>query len=104
MLDTQRVTDPGNYGFDVVGDNGSLLPISNVTVTGPDTVAIAISSTPAGTTRLRYAQNQPAGSCIGPGLQYSGGARGNLRDSDDSPSLYGYDLFNWSVSFDVPVN
>jgi hypothetical protein len=31
------------------------------------------------------------------------GPRGNLRDSDTSPSQYGYELFNWAVHFDVPV-
>ena len=104
VLDTQRVTDPGDYGFEVL-DNGGATAITNVAVTAPDTVTITLASAPSGNgTRLRYAQNQPVGSCIGPGTTYPGGARGNLRDSDDAPSESGNELFNWSVAFDVAVN
>jgi hypothetical protein len=104
VLDTQRVTDPGDYGFEVV-DNGGAASITNVAVTAPDTVTITLASAPSGNgTRVRYAQNQPIGSCIGPGTTYPGGARGNLRDSDDAPSESGSELFNWSVAFDVAVN
>jgi hypothetical protein len=56
--------------------------------------------------RLRYAQNQdtnPGTRCIGPGTAFRGGARGNLRDSDATPSQYGYDLWNWGVAFDAAV-
>ena len=56
--------------------------------------------------RLRYAQNQdvnPATRCIGPGTVYGGGARGNVRDSDATPSRYGYDLWNWGANFDFAV-
>ena len=31
------------------------------------------------------------------------GARGNLHDSDKTPSRYGNDLFNWCVHFDEAV-
>ena len=87
----------------MVDDSGALLPVASVVLTGADIVTITLAATPPGATRLRYAQNQPAGGCIGPGTAYAGGARGNLRDSDDTPSQYGYDLWNWSVAFDVPV-
>jgi hypothetical protein len=50
--------------------------------------------------RLTYAQNAPApNACPGP----TQGARGNLRDSDATPSQYGYALQNWAVHFDVVV-
>ncbi len=103
VFDTTKVTDPGNKGFDVVDPGGALLPVSSVALASADTVVITLPAAPAGAVRLRYAQNQPATACIGPGTVYSGGARGNLRDSDDAPSQYGYDLWNWSVAFDVAV-
>ena len=31
------------------------------------------------------------------------GPRGNLRDSDATPSIYGYDLHNWAVHFNLAV-
>ena len=49
----------------------------------------------------RVAQDEAGITCL---LQHAdGGARGNVRDSDDSPSQYGNDLFNGSVAFEVPV-
>jgi len=102
VFDTARVTNPGNYGFDVV-DNGAIVA-STAAITAPDTVTITMAAAPSGgPLRVRYAQNQPTSACIGPGTQYAGGARGNLRDSDDAPSLYGYELFNWGANFDVGV-
>ena len=105
-LDTVHVTNPGNFGFDFV-DNGTLVPLSSVVVTGADTVTITLGAVPSGVNmRLRYAQNQdtnPATRCIGPGTVYGGGARGNLRDSDATPSRYGYDLWNWGANFDFVV-
>jgi len=104
VIDTQRVSDPGNYGFDLVDDSGATPAITGVSVSGPDTVTITLASAPTGAVKhLRYAQNQTIGSCIGPGTLYNGGARGNLHDSDDTPSNYGYDLSNWSVAFDMAV-
>lgn len=104
VFDTTRVTNPGNYGFTFLDGSGAPPTITNVALTAADTIQITLSGTPTGPTpRLRYAQNQPAPgtACIGPGTTYSGGARGNVRDSDDTPSQYGYDLFNWGVMFDV---
>jgi hypothetical protein len=70
-------------------------------------VRVTLVAAPSGVgSRLRYAQNQDvnvATRCIGPGTVRSGGARGNLRDSDATPSRYGYDLWNWGVSFDLAV-
>jgi hypothetical protein len=102
VLDTTRVTNPGSYGFGVV--DPSAATITGVAVTAPDTVTLTLSNTPTGPgSRLRYAQNQIPGGCIGPGTVYPGGARGNLRDSDLTPSQAGYDLFDWSVAFDVAL-
>jgi len=99
VLDTQRIVDPGSYGFEVVDAAGARVTIASVTLAGPDTVTIALAGAPAGALRLRYAYTGVPHSC--PGV--SAGPRGNLRDSDTSPSQYGYELFNWAVHFDVPV-
>lgn len=100
-FDTTRVSDPGNYGYTFSDDGGA--QITGVALAGADTVTITLSKAPGANARLRYALNQPTGSCIGPGTTYGGGARGNLRDSDDAPSKYGYDLQNWGVQFDLAV-
>lgn len=100
-FDTQKVTDPGNYGYGFSDDGGAT--ITAVELAGPDSVKITLSKAPGANARLRYALNQPANSCIGPGTTYGGGARGNLRDSDDTPSRYGYALENWGVQFDLAV-
>ena len=100
-IDTTRVSDPGNYGFGFADDGGAQITL--VELAGPDTVKITLSKAVSSNAHLTYALNQPAGSCIGPGTTFGGGARGNLRDSDDAPSQYGYDLQNWGVQFDLPV-
>ena len=106
VFDTTRVTNPGNYGFTFNDGTASPPTVTNVAITASDTVQITLSATPAGAEKhLLYAQNQPpkGTTCIGPGLVYGGGARGNLRDSDDTPSNYGYDLFNWAVMSDTII-
>lgn len=101
VLDTTQVTNPGNFGFRYTDGSGAAPAISSVVVSAPDTVTITLASTPVGTNRrLTYAQNAPApNACPGP----TQGARGNLRDSDATPSQYGYALQNWAVHFDVVV-
>lgn len=100
VLDTQRVAEVTSYGFTYQDDSGAPPAITNVALTGPDAVAITLASAPVGgAKRLMYAQNQVPFTCIGS----AAGARGNLRDSDASPSEHGYDLHNWAVHFDVAV-
>jgi len=103
-LDTTRVAMIGGYGFDF-SEGGVLQSIASVAVTAPDTVTITLAAVPGGgAKRLTYAINQPTpNGCIGPGVASAGGARGNLRDSDATPSLHGYSLYNWEVPFDMPV-
>jgi hypothetical protein len=96
VLDTIRVSDPGNYGFEFVDDSGA--EITNVSLAGPDTVVITLSQTPTGSNRkLTYATR--SGTFPGP----TSGVRGNLRDSDSSISLAGEGLENFCVSFDEAV-
>ena len=100
VLDTTAVKNPGNYGFEFVDDGGATPAITSVVVAGPDTLTITLASAPTGANkRLRYAFTATPLTCPGREL----GPRGNLRDSDDTASVYGYDLANWSVHFDEPV-
>jgi hypothetical protein len=101
VIDTTKVTDPGNKGFTFSDGSASPPKITNVAISGPDTVAITLASAPTGAKkRVAYAQNVvPGSACPGP----TAGARGNLRDSDATPSKYGYDLVNWAVHFDIAV-
>ena len=99
VIDTQRVAEVASYGFSYTDGSGAPPAITNVAVAG-ETVTITLAAAPSGENkRLLYAQNQVPFTCIG--TPY--GARGNLRDSDASPSKNGYDLHNWAVNFDVPV-
>lgn len=101
VLDTERVMDPGHYGFAVVDAAGGDRAIASVALTGPDTVAITLAQAPAAgeALRLRYAFTTVPHSCPG----RFAGARGNLRDSDATASLYGYELFDWALHFELPV-
>lgn len=99
-LDTTLVTDPGMYGFVFTDTSGATPTITNVAVVDEDTVAITLSAPPTGgNKRLRYAMTGTPGAAAGPLT----GARGNLRDSDATPSLGGTPLFNWCVHFDADV-
>jgi hypothetical protein len=98
-IDTDRVAAAPNLGFSYADASAAPPAITNVALTGPDTVAITLASIPTGDQRrLTYAQNQIPNTCIGPT-----GARGNLRDSDGTPSKNAYELFNWAVRFAVDV-
>ena len=100
VLDTTKVVNPGNYGFEFVDGSAAPPAITSVAVTAPDTVTITLASAPTGADkRLQYAARATPQTC--PGTEQ--GPRGNLRDSDDTPSQYGYDLSNWAVHFDEPV-
>lgn len=100
-IDTTRVTDPGDYGFEVVDGTGARIPIATVAIAAPDAVAITLAAQPVGPTRVRYAHT--FGGCRGATGAGTQMARGNIRDSDTTPSQHGYELFNWLVHFDMPV-
>jgi hypothetical protein len=97
VIDTSIVKDPGNYGFEWISGDPAPPSITSVAVTAPDTVVITLSATPTPGSRLRYAFTGTPGALGGPMT----GPRGNLRDSDATPSANGYQLFNWCVHFDV---
>jgi hypothetical protein len=99
VLDTTLVSDPGDYGFEVIDDAGIKIAITNVALAGPDSVTITLATAPLAKARLRYAFTTVPHTCPGA----TTGPRGNLRDSDTTPSNYGYSLFNWGVHFEVPI-
>jgi hypothetical protein len=106
VVDTTRVTNPGNLGF-TYADSSSSASIANVEVLPPDTVRITLSGAPTGNAKkLRYALNAPVPTaCPGP----TEGARGNLRDSDTTVGYHRdaanapYELHNWAVHFELDV-
>lgn len=109
VLDSTLIdkTNLRTEGFDYLDASGSSAPaITKVEITAPDTVTITLAAVPAAAAankKLRYAMNQPSGACAG----NPKGARGTLRDSDDTMP-YGLPagtppLFNWAVHFEVPV-
>lgn len=100
VLDVTKVTNPGNFGFEFFDDTAAPPAVTGVALAGPDTVTITLAAAPTGNNkRLRYAYSATPQTCPG----FENGPRGNLRDSDDTPSHYGYDLHNWSVHFDEVV-
>jgi hypothetical protein len=98
VIDTTRVTNPGSFGFEWF-DAGPKPAIASVAVTGPTIVTVKLAGPPGANGRLRYAHTGSPGAAAGP----TTGPRGNLRDSDRTPSLNGHELFNWCVHFDQPV-
>lgn len=100
VLDTVRVTDPGDYGFEVLDQSGNLLTIESVAIASEDRVRIVLQDPQTEPVRVRYAYGED-GWQTGP----SSGARGCLRDSDDTSSMYNnasdqpYELYNWCVIF-----
>ena len=100
QLDTALVSNPGSYGFSYVDDSEAPPAIARVAVTASDTVKVTLASTPTGGSgRLRYAYAAAVGAHGGP----RSGPRGNLRDSDATPSRSGYALHAWCIHFDEPV-
>lgn len=116
VMDTNLVSAVANNGFTYV-DSAGTPTITQVRIVSADTVEITLASTPTGANRkIRYAQNQNASTCVGPFL----GARGNLRDSDTTPTMWATDtsinaggpfnderyrapLYNWGVMFEMDV-
>lgn len=103
VLDTTNVTNPGNYGFQVFNDSSTTeFAIQSVSIVNNTQVKIVLNSDPAQAVRVKYALGV-TGTNAGP----TTGARGNLRDSDntvayETNTLTGqpYDLANWCVIFD----
>lgn len=100
VLDTALVSDPGHLGFEYAEDDERPPTIVEVTLASPTAVAIRLSAPPTGRNRrIRYAYTGVPGARAGS----TSGPRGNLRDSDDTPSRHGRPLYNWAVHFDFSL-
>lgn len=99
VLDEVMVGNPGNFGFTFTDGSGTPPTISAVAISGPEQVTVTLSGPPGPQARLGYAAfgmpGKPAGATTGP--------RGNLRDSDATPSLSGLPLYNWAVHFELAL-
>lgn len=101
VLDTTLVTDPGHFGFEYFDAAGTSTPaIVSVEVAEPDAIRITLEREPtADNRRIRYAFTAARHLKAGP----TTGPRGNLRDSDPTPSRSGKHLYNWCIHFDEAV-
>ena len=109
-FDSTAVDFQANNGFEYY-DNSNSATILSVTISAPDKVQITLSTTPTGSNkRLRYAYTATLTSLSG--AHITGSPKGNLRDSDTTPSYYqdgnvpaamGNLLRNWCISFDEPI-
>ena len=96
VLDTVRVTDPGQYGFEF-SDNGAPLAIDSTVIIGTNQTRHTLHAVPSGVNmRFRYAYTGVAGNNAGP----TTGARGCLRGNYAPASNYGNTLYPWAVHFD----
>ncbi|MES5340018.1 sialate O-acetylesterase [Klebsiella pneumoniae] len=106
VLDTDMVSNPGDYGFEVWGDtDGARKTIQSVTVSG-NRVKLVLDADPGQTVVVKYAQGTQ-GANAGP----TTGARGNLRDSDSTLAYCRdvtatdpnspYKLYNWCPIFSL---
>jgi len=99
VLDTQTISNPGDYGFEAY-ENNQRIAITNVSIVNGLVYLSFGKDLDKDNVVITYALNQPANSCIG----NPRGARGNLRDSDQTPSRLGYaPLYNWAVQFSEKV-
>lgn len=101
VIDTNLVKPAANYGFAYTDDSGAPPAIQSVVLAGPDSVRIKLAAAPTGANKkvsYAYAWN---GVAAKPGPDT--GIRGNLRDSDMSPSQVGQPLYNWGVSFEEAI-
>lgn len=99
VFDTQTINNPGDYGFEVY-ENGVKVTLSSVTVNGNSVELVPSRALDTANVVVTYALNQTPNTCIG----NPRGARGNLRDSDNTPSRLGYaPLYNWGVHFSEKV-
>ena len=106
VLDTDMVSNPGDYGFEVWGDtDGARKTIQSVSVSG-NRVTLVLDADPGQTVVVKYAQGTQ-GANAGPIT----GARGNLRDSDSTLAYCRdvtatdpntpYKLYNWCPIFSL---
>lgn len=96
VIDTARVTDPGNYGFALTGAT-----IASVAASGSGTAAkiVITKADSTAATALSYASQGIAGQNPGPVT----GSRGCIRDSQSGSSLSGLPLYNDLCVFSIQL-
>ncbi len=96
VIDTARVTDPGNYGFALTGAT-----IASVAVSGSGTAAkiVITKADSTAATALSYASQGIAGQNPGPVT----GSRGCIRDSQSGSSLSDLPLYNDLCVFSIQL-
>lgn len=96
VFDLSMIVSPNltTYGFEYFDESSSPPTITSVLILNPTTIRITLASPPTGAGQLRYAYTG-----TGAGAGHWNGSRGNLRDSDATPSLHGYPLYNWCIQF-----
>ncbi len=101
QFDTISVLPTTNYGFEYT-DNATNTSIQSLAISSSDTITITLNQIPqTGNERLRYAYTGIPQSYAG--KDQIGSAKGNVKDSDNTPSLYNNSLNNWLVTFDKPI-
>lgn len=103
VLDTDAISDPGNYGFSVVGADNKPLEIASVRLEGPRTLSILVNGNPSGS-HVRYGMTLNEKRPSGPQT----GARGCLRDSQGNKVTADIEgkthrLDNWCPFFDYDL-
>jgi hypothetical protein len=111
VIDTAAVTEPTElvagqkYGFYIESAGGVIgtPAITAIAISAPDTLTMTLSAAPAAGSFLAYANNVKA---LSTGTQPTSGPRGNLRDSDSTPSYYtpATLLYNWCAAFKKQIN
>lgn len=103
-FDTVTVSDPGDYGFDAIDDNGDPLAISGIEIVGLNKLKFSFAADfPAGGF-VRCGFNGTSGNEAGP----TTGARCNLRDSLGDTIVFdpggtNWPMHRWCVFFEEQI-
>lgn len=92
-VDTITLPEKENYGFEWVDNNSTTNTIQGLTINN-QTIIIELAENTSGGI-IRYAFT---------GTEEFHSRWGNIKDSDNTPSLHGFDLSNWLVHFELGVN
>lgn len=100
VFDTVELPLATDYGFSVKDDTRTNT-ITDIQIIDSTNVQITVQYDLAANPKVRYGLDY-----LGSGLNITGGASGNLRDSDTGTWSYGgstYNLYNWSVAFEEVI-